>query len=46
LDYTFAPEEGVAMDEWQANDRLVRIAEREMNYELDQTAEWLRNRWM
>ena len=46
LDYTFAPDEGVALDEWQANDRLVRIAEREMNFELDQTAEWLRARWM
>lgn len=45
LDYTFGPDEGVAMDEWQANERLVRIAEGEMDETLDETAAWLRTRW-
>jgi patatin-like phospholipase/acyl hydrolase len=46
LDYTFRPDEGVAMDEWQANSRLVHIAEHQMNHELDRAAEWLRALWM
>jgi patatin-like phospholipase/acyl hydrolase len=46
LDYTFGPDEGVAMDEWQANDRLVHIAENEMVEELEKAAEWLTARWL
>lgn len=45
LDYTFAPDQGVAMDEWQANDRLVRIGEQEMGEALDETAAWLIGQW-
>jgi patatin-like phospholipase/acyl hydrolase len=46
LDYTFAPDEGVAMDEWQANDRLIRIGEQEMGQALDETAAWLTAQWV
>ncbi len=45
LDYTFAPDAGVALDEWQANDRLIRIGEVEMGPALDETAAWLTRHW-
>jgi len=45
MDYAFPPDQGVAMDEWQANDRLVRIGEQEMRQVLDETAAWLATQW-
>lgn len=46
LDYTFPPEQGVAMDEWQANDRLIHIGEHELAPALDQAAAWLATHWV
>ncbi len=46
LDYTFAPDEGVAVDEWQANDRLIWIGEQDMGQALDETAAWLVGHWV
>ncbi len=46
LDYTFAPDQGVALDEWQANDRLIHIGEQEMTQALNETAAWLTTHWV
>ena len=46
MDYTFNPGQEIDLAEHAARDRLVKIAEEEMQIHINEAVVWLRRNWM
>lgn len=46
LNYTFLPGQEIDMDEYKKRDKLVEIAEKKMNTQLNNAVDWLKENWM